>query len=87
MNQTQLITPATLRPQKSTGGETKIYIQPVSVTIDAGNGAVSMAVWVSVHYAKGVAPWSITPITQNTMDGRTGISRAGQASVTLPMVT
>lgn len=51
------------------GGETKIYIQPVSATIDTGNGAVSMAVWVSVHNGKGVAPWSITPITQNTMDG------------------
>lgn len=51
------------------GNATKIYVQPMSATIDANTGAVSMTVWVSVRYADGLAPWTITPVTQNTMDG------------------
>lgn len=51
------------------GDETKIYIQPVYATIEAANGAVNMAVRVSVHHADAVTPWIITPVTQNTMDG------------------
>lgn len=51
------------------GDETKIYIQPVYATIEAGTGTVKMAVRVSVHHADAVTPWIITPVTQNTMDG------------------
>lgn len=51
------------------GKETRIVVRPVQVAIDANNGAVHMAVEVSVQHADSAAPWRITPVTQNMVDG------------------
>lgn len=51
------------------GDETTIVVHPVSASIDAHNGAVHMAVQVSVRHSGATGPWIITPVTQNMVDG------------------
>lgn len=52
------------------GDETRIAIRPVALSIDANNGAVHVAVEVTVRHADAADDWRIVPVTQNMVDGR-----------------
>ena len=64
-----LLTEGLAKQGVKSGQQTQITVRPVEVSIDANNGAVHVAVEVSVRHPDAPAPWRITPITQNMVDG------------------
>lgn len=51
------------------GAQTRIVLRPSAISIDANNGAVNVAVQVSVIQPDTQSPWSITAISNNMADG------------------
>lgn len=50
------------------GDETRIFVRPVSASVDGYNGHVFVAVEVSVLHADAKTAWTITPVSQNFFD-------------------
>jgi hypothetical protein len=66
----RLLTEGLAKEGVAPGNETRIEVRPVEIAIDANNGAVHVAVQVSVRHADSPEAWRITPVTQNMVDGK-----------------